>query len=452
VPPVPVNINSITYTNIGGTNGFLITWYAPTNDLFRVEWTGNVGPPVAWNLFTNLIRYTGPVTATNGWFSFFDDASQTGGVFGPERFYRLLLVQSANLLTLPFQPNQTISPLALLVVTNTATDSDPSATLTYALTTSPPNGATISAGGIINWTPSLAQASSTYTFTTVVTDNGLPPASATNSFTVAVGPPPLPFAISSITYTNIGGFNGFLLTWYAPTNEMFRVQWTANLGSPITWNLFTNLIRYTGPVTAANGLFSFFDDGSQSGGLGPMRYYRLLLTQSANVLTLPAQTNRTINPLTTMVVTNTATDSDTNATLAYGLTVAPVGATISASGIINWSPSLAQASSTNTFTTVVTDNGVPPASATSTFLVIVNPPTVPITGFTFTTNGLFQLSWNAPTNHQFQVEWTTNLASPVWNYIPPGPPWINSTNVTFTFVDTNAPAQMKFYRLIQQYP
>ena len=76
-----------------------------------------------------------------------------------------------------------------------------------------------------------------------------------------------------------------------------------------------------------------------------------------------------------------------------------------------------------------------------------------ISSIMLTTNGLFQLQWTAPTNYQFQVEWTTNLLLPiVWNFIPPSPPWITSTNVTFTFVDTNPAVQMKFYRLIQQYP
>jgi hypothetical protein len=50
------------------------------------------------------------------------------------------------------------------------------------------------------------------------------------------------------------------------------------------------------------------------------------------------------------------------------------------------------------------------------------------------------------------VEWTTNLASPVWNFIPSGPPYITSGSTAFNFVDTNAPARMKFYRLIQKFP
>ncbi len=38
-PPQIVPIYSIIHTNIGGTNGFLLTWFAPSNDLFQVQWT-----------------------------------------------------------------------------------------------------------------------------------------------------------------------------------------------------------------------------------------------------------------------------------------------------------------------------------------------------------------------------------------------------------------------------
>ena len=46
-------ISSIVYTNIGGTNGFLLTWFAPSNDLFQVQWTAALNPPVSWTTFTN---------------------------------------------------------------------------------------------------------------------------------------------------------------------------------------------------------------------------------------------------------------------------------------------------------------------------------------------------------------------------------------------------------------
>ena len=470
-PAGPISISSITATNIGGRFGFLLTWYAPTNDLFQVQWTGSLTPTILWNTFSNIVAYTGPPTPTNGLFTFFDDGSQFP--FGPMRFYRLILLQS---LTNGLPETNSVSAggidyFSISVPTNAdfATNLLLSATgpvnLLFnqtALPTGTNAGDYTLLAGVTN---GLSILSATSAPTNIVPGGtywlGV---QNTNSFTVTfslevnfhlipTNTPASPINISGITYTNIGGTNGFLFTWYAPTNDLFRVQWTGSIAPPVAWNMFTNLIRYTGPVTPTNGLFSFFDDGSQSGGLGSMRFYRLLQVQSANFLTLPAQTNRTVNPLTLLVVTNTATDSDTNAALNYTLASAPAGGAISTNGIITWTPAVAQASTTNTFTTIVTDNGLPPAQATNSFTVTVGPPPPLISGVTLTTNGLFQLTWFAPTNYQFQVEWATNLMPPVvWNYIPPVPPWLTSGTTNFTFLDTNAPVQMKFYRLIQQYP
>lgn len=83
---------------------------------------------------------------------------------------------------LPSIGTQAVNELALLTVTNTATDTD---ALTYTLLAAPA-GAAISTNGIITWTPTEAQGPSTNTFTTKVTDSGSPALSATNSFVVTV--------------------------------------------------------------------------------------------------------------------------------------------------------------------------------------------------------------------------------------------------------------------------
>jgi hypothetical protein len=88
---------------------------------------------------------------------------------------------------LPGQSDQTIAAGSTLTVTNTAFDSDlPTNTLTYQLV-NPPIGAAIDVNsGIITWTPGTNAIGATNTFQTIVTDNGSPPLSATNSFVVKV--------------------------------------------------------------------------------------------------------------------------------------------------------------------------------------------------------------------------------------------------------------------------
>jgi subtilisin-like proprotein convertase family protein len=71
---------------------------------------------------------------------------------------------------------------------------------------------------------------------------------------------------------------------------------------------------------------------------------------------------------------------------------------------------------------------------------------VSISSVLASTNGV-QLQWDAPSNEQFQVEWTTNLVSPIdWNTNTTG---ITYTNGVFTFTDPNATNEQRFYRLIQ---
>ena len=74
-----------------------------------------------------------------------------------------------------------------------------------------------------------------------------------------------PVSISSITRAT----NGVRLEWTSSTAAGFQVQWAAGLAPP-AWNTFTNII------TSATGNYWFLDDGSQSGGLGDARFYRLL--------------------------------------------------------------------------------------------------------------------------------------------------------------------------------
>jgi len=229
---------------------------------------------------------------------------------------------------------------------------------------------TISSNGIITWMP---QATNVYTLTTIVTDFN-PWAltnqnlSATNYITVTVtNPPASPTNISafSIMQTNNGVTNGFLLTWFAPSNDLFQVQWTPSL-APTAWTTFTNIISYNTnvvPVNPTNAQFNFFDDASQTGGtFGSARFYRLIL---------------------------------------YG------------SGSSGNSP--------------------------------------PVINSVFLNGSGMNLQWLAPTNEQFQVRWTTNLAPTIiWTLYPDNisPEIITSTNGTFLFTDTNAPLIMKFYQLI----
>jgi subtilisin-like proprotein convertase family protein len=274
------------------------------------------------------------------------------------------------------------------------------------------------------------------------------------------------FSIASLVQTNIAGTNGWMITWYAPTNDQFHLLWTPTL-VPAAWHTFNGVISCLAPNSATNGLFQYFDNGaryfdngspvlgSPVDGLDAQRFYRLqLLNSPTNTppFFLHMLTNTPplfLNPLVTLTVTNQAGDWDIPAqALTYFVTNSLAGTNVAVlgtnAGVILWTPTLAQGGLTNVITTIVTDSGVPAKSVTNSFTAIVNP-LPPFSSITLGTNGV-NFQWTAFTNEQFQIRWTTNLVPPV--------SWTDFTNVitstsgVFNFVDTNAPLLMKFYELI----
>src|SRR5262249_19249182 len=107
-PIIPITISNIIHTN----GGFLLIWYAPTNDLFQVQWPPSLSP-TSWSTFTNVVSFHTFIDPTNSEFESFDDGSQTGGFVGPTRFYRLILLNSAPLTNGVPSTNNSIAPNGL---------------------------------------------------------------------------------------------------------------------------------------------------------------------------------------------------------------------------------------------------------------------------------------------------------------------------------------------------
>jgi hypothetical protein len=241
----------------------------------------------------------------------------------------------------------------------------------------PPTGAVISTNGVITWTPSENQGPGTNTITTVVTDNGVPPLSATNNFDVVVTEvnvaPVLPAQtnliiaeLSLLTVTNTATDSDI------PANTLAYQLINPPAGAAIDTN---GVITWTpteseGPST--NTIVTVVTDN----GVPPLsrtNSFNVTVTEANNNgPVLGVQTNRTIAELTMLVVTNSATDADLPANpLSYTLINPPAGAAINTNGVITWTPGENEGPGTNTITTVVTDNGVPPLSATNSFDVVV---------------------------------------------------------------------------------
>src|ERR1051326_4770630 len=234
------------------------------------------------------------------------------------------------------------------------------------------------ATGEITWTPGEDQGPSLNTITVVVTDDGTPNLSATNSFTVTVNEVntapvltvPADQTINELTTLNV---SASATDADIPPNTLAFSLVSAPSGMTINTN--TGAISWTpteaqGPST--NPVTVRVTDNGQP-NLSDTKSFTVVVDEvnTAPVLTVPA--DQSINVPATLNVSASATDSDlpTN-TLAFSLVTAPSGMTVNTNtGAISWTPSQAQAPSTNTITVRVTDNGQPPLSDTKSFQVIV---------------------------------------------------------------------------------
>jgi hypothetical protein len=63
----------------------------------------------------------------------------------------------------------------------------------------------------------------------------------------------------------------FSFAWSAPTNTTYQVDYSTNLMSG--WATFTNIL------TSTDGTLNFTDTGTNSGGFGNTKYYRLRAPQ-----------------------------------------------------------------------------------------------------------------------------------------------------------------------------
>ena len=217
-----------------------------------ITWTPSEAQGPSTNVFTTVVTDSG-VPARNATNSF-----------------TVIVTEVNQAPVLPLQSNRTIISKTLLTVTNTASDADlPANTLTYALV-SPPNGATISASGIITWTPSAKQ-TNTFVITTTVKDSGTPRLSATNHFNVTVVPPGtiIPGAIVSpdgpiIQSVSVQGGQA-VLTWSAIPGNTYRLQYSDDPTSTDWTNDAPDLLAIDSTVTATNVV-----------GDLPKRFYRVI--------------------------------------------------------------------------------------------------------------------------------------------------------------------------------
>src|SRR5207249_94351 len=215
-----------------------------------------------------------------------------------------------------FRSNQTIAELSTLVVTNTATDADvPANTLTFSLVSGPAGVSVNPTTGVLTWSPTEAQGPSTNVITVKVTDNGAPALSDSQSFTVVVTEANSAPVLTVPGSQNIAELSTLVVTNTAtdadvPANtltfrsEERRVGKSVNATTGVlTWTKTEDEVPSTNGITVMARVQAF-------ALLSYSQSFTVVVTEanSAPVLTAPA--NQAIVELSTLVVTNTATDAD----------------------------------------------------------------------------------------------------------------------------------------------
>ncbi len=175
--------------------------------------------------------------------------------------FAVMVLPSNNPPVLAAISNRTIHAGWTLVITNSATDPDvPPQVLTFSLDPGAPSTAVINpTNGVFSWTPDGTYINTTNTVTVQVTDNGLPPLSAAESFLVAVKPPP---TIETILVTN----DTVTIAWDAIAGQAYRVQYKTNVDDSV-WSDLAPDLTAGGPAASA----------TDAPGLESQRFYRVMV-------------------------------------------------------------------------------------------------------------------------------------------------------------------------------
>jgi hypothetical protein len=174
--------------------------------------------------------------------------------------------------------------------------------------------------------------------------------------------------------------------------------------------------------------------------------FTVVVTEVNTAPVLPTQSDRTVTELSTLTVTNAATDADLPANiLTYSLLAPPAGATINSNGVIVWTPALGQGPSTNTLTTVVTDNGSPALSATNSFIVVVQVfvPQFRITSIQVS-NHLATVTWNSIAGKTYRLQYQDTVNATAWQDVVPD---IIATGGSTSATTTVGGAAQRYFRL-----
>jgi hypothetical protein len=149
---------------------------------------------------------------------------------------------------------------------------------------------------------------------------------------------------------------------------------------------------------------------------------------------------------TLLTFTASASDADVNQTLAFSLDApVPEGASINpTSGLFTWTPSLAFASTTNSITVRVTDDGSPAAfDAQALNVIVVARPR--LLSVAEAPDGFFTLVWQVYPGRTYRFQFKDSITNATWT--PLGADFVPATSSVVT--TNNAGTNLyRFFRVL----
>ncbi|MBN8247454.1 MAG: hypothetical protein J0L84_08430, partial [Verrucomicrobia bacterium] len=252
----------------------------------------------------------------------------------------------------------------------------PANSLNFALIQGPA-GATLDASGVLRWTPDETQGGTSNAFQVLISDSGAPPLSVTNQFVrhvLEVNLPPMPIPVSPIAL--------------APGESLNVTTGATDADLPAQTLVFERIDGPDGLTVSASGEVSWAPTPLQTpsahevriritdNGAPPLSATNIF--QVAVVVpnappipaAVPPQSLEELQPWQRQL---TAADSTPPAgQLVWSLVSGPSGLTLSASGLLDWTPSEAQGPTNTVVQFLVTDTGTPPLSASGEVSLTVN--------------------------------------------------------------------------------
>jgi hypothetical protein len=237
------------------------------------------------------------------------------------------------------------------------------------------------------------------------------------------------------------------LSWTAsPGATSYNLKRATINGGPHTTVTNVTATNYT-DISLSNGTTYYYVVSALNAGGESANSSQVSATPTNHPPVLEAISNQTILAGRTLVVTNSAGDTDAPPQLlTYSLSAAPPGVSINTnSGVVTWRPAIAQSPGTQSVVVVVSDMGVPVMSATQSFWVTVNAPGPPVLSPPEFANQSLHFLVSGDVGPDYTIQRSTNLNS--------GSNWVNyfTTNsppLPFSFVDpVDMNADQQFYRI-----